>query len=117
MASTGALEHANPIERTASCPSDCPLVYVCRKCKGSNKLLHYLRRETTATVTTVRCQKVCESPVAGLRVFGRMEWFERADGPKAIKALVQLASGAAPDKLPKPLKKRRSKKRSGRPPR
>ncbi|MEX2587389.1 MAG: hypothetical protein WD602_05265 [Actinomycetota bacterium] len=77
----------------------------------------YLHEHSGATVQTVRCQKVCESPVAGLRIDGRMEWFERVDGPKALRALASLASGWAPDQLPKSLRKRRSKKRSGRPPR
>lgn len=120
MAKTSTLEDtrpAAPAGLTDACPTDCPLVYLCRKCKGSDAVAGYLRRETPATVTTVRCQKVCESPVAGLQVDGRMEWFERVDGPKALRALASLASGWAPDQLPKCLKKRRSKKRSGHPPR
>lgn len=120
MAKTSTLEDtrsAAPAGLADACPSDCALVYLCRKCKGSEAVAGYLRRETPATVTTVRCQKVCESPVAGLEVDGRMEWFERADGPKALNALALLASGRAPGQLPKCLKKRRSKKRSGRAPR
>lgn len=110
--------YQNPRTGSAdSCPTDCALVYLCRKCKGSDALAGYLRRETPATVITVRCQKVCESPVAGLQVAGRMEWFEKADGPKALQALALLASGRVPDRLPKCLQKRRSKKHSGRPPR
>lgn len=119
MAKSNTLEDtaADPTGLAGACPTDCPLVYLCRKCKGSDAVAGYLRRETSATVTTVRCQKVCESPVAGLQVDGRMEWFERVDGPKALQALASLASGWVPEQLPKCLKKRRSKKRSGHPPR
>lgn len=105
------------VQTTASCPGDCPLVFVCRKCEHHEDVMHDLRRTTKARIMTVRCQKVCESPVAGLRFRGRMEWFERVDGPKALQGLAQLLSGDPPERLPKALKKRRSKKRSGRPPR
>lgn len=101
----------------ASCADDCPLVYLCRKCKHHDAVAGYLSEHTRAKIETVRCQKVCESPVAGLRIKGRMEWFERVDGPKALRALASLASGLEPYRLPKSLRKRRSKKRSGRPPR
>jgi hypothetical protein len=96
-----------------SCPSDCPLVFVCRKCKHSEEVVDFLHTRTSATVKTVRCQKVCDGPVAGLRVDGRMEWFEKMDGSKQLKAMVCLIEQRPPKKLPKPLKKRRSRARSG----
>jgi hypothetical protein len=91
----------------------CPLVLVCRKCEGSENVTKFLLKRTKASVRTVRCQKVCESPVAGLLVAGRMEWFERMDGAKPLKAMAELLLQKPPSKLPKPLKKRRSRKRSG----
>jgi hypothetical protein len=100
------------IHRAKGCAA-CPLVLVCRKCKRSEDVLKFLLRRTDASVRTVRCQKVCEGPVAGLHVDGRMEWFERMDGAKPLKAMVELLSQKPPTKLPKPLKKRRSRERSG----
>lgn len=96
-----------------ACSSECPLVVVCRKCKGSQGLISYLLEHTRADVRTVRCQKVCEEPVAGLRVAGRMEWFERLDGSKQRKAMAELIRQEPPAKLPKALRKRRSRARSG----
>ena len=64
------------------------------------------------TVRLVRCQKICSGPVAGLVVKGRLEWFERLRGPKSRRALVHLAATGGP--LPKRLRKRRVRKRSGR---
>ena len=93
--------------------ADCPLVLVCRKCDDSSDVIAFLSKKTRAEVRTVRCQKVCESPVAGLQVDGRMEWFERMDGGKALKAMAELLKQKPPKRLPKPLKKRRSKERSG----
>jgi len=100
-----------------ACHSDCPLVVVCRKCKGHEEVIAFLQRHTRAEVRTVRCQKVCEEPVAGLRVDGRMEYFEKVDGPKQLKALAELLRQKPPTRLPKALKKRRSRERSGRLPR
>lgn len=93
--------------------NECPLVVVCRKCDDSAEVISFLQKHTKAAVRTVRCQKVCESPVAGLRVDGRMEWFERMDGSKALKSLAELLRQKPPKKLPKRLKRRRSKARSG----
>ncbi len=90
-------------------------VFVCRKCKQHECILRYLEKQTDACVKTVRCQKVCDSPVAGLRVDGRWEWFGPVDGPKQLKALASLVAGDA--SIPKPLKKCRSRGRSGAAPR
>ena len=100
------------VDPAKSC-AGCPLVLVCRKCDGSDKVLEFLLTRTKSNVRTVRCQKVCEGPVAGLRVDGRMEWFEKMDGSKQLKAMQELLGQKPPRKLSKPLKKRRSRERSG----
>jgi hypothetical protein len=46
-----------------------------------------------------------------------MEWFERVDGLKELAALVRLTNKGKSDTVPKPLRKRRVKKHSGRAPR
>jgi hypothetical protein len=109
LSDAGRKALAEPGEGCAACP----LVLVCRKCKKSEDVVKFLLRRTKASVRTVRCQKVCESPVAGLLVAGRMEWFERMDGAKALKTMAELLLQKPPSKLPKPLKKRRSRERSG----
>lgn len=95
--------------------SDCPLVtvLVCRKCKGSDKVVDFLSSQTRASIRTVRCQKVCEGPVAGVSIRGRMEWFGRMKGNKALTAMAALANVSSPKKVPKPLRKRVCPERSG----
>lgn len=95
--------------------SDCPLVtvLVCRKCKGSDKVVDFLATQTRANVKTVRCQKVCEGPVAGLSIRGRLEWFGKMKGPKALSAMAALTSVSTPKKIPKTLRKRLAHERSG----
>lgn len=96
--------------------ADCPLVtvLVCRKCKGGDKVVDFLAKQTRASVKTVRCQKVCEGPVAGISIRGRMEWFGKMKGPKALNALAGLTKVSSPKKLPKTLRKRIDHDRSGR---
>lgn len=98
----------------AAC-ADCPLVtvLVCRKCKGSDKVIEFLAAHSRANVKTVRCQKVCEGPVAGLALQGRMEWFGRLKGPKQLEAMAALTNGGSKKKVPKTLRKRLSEDRSG----
>jgi hypothetical protein len=86
-------------------------VLVCRKCKGHECIVAYLQKQTDASVKTVRCQKVCDSPTAGMRVEGEWEWFGPVKGHKKLKALALLAEGAS--SVPKPLEKCRSRGRSG----
>ncbi len=95
--------------------ASCPLVtvLVCRKCKGSDRVVDFLATHSRANVKTVRCQKVCEGPVAGLLVKGRMEWFGRLKGSKQLVAIASLAGTASPGKVPKGLRKRMSQDRSG----
>ena len=44
-----------------------------------------------------------------------MEWFERVDDVKSIASLVKLARRNGHAKVPKPLRKHRLRRRSGRP--
>ena len=90
-------------------------VFVCRKCKQHECIVRYLEKHTDACVKTARCQKVCDSPVAGLRVDGRWEWFGSLEKAKQLEALAALAEGEA--SIPKALRKCRSKDRSGSVPR
>jgi hypothetical protein len=86
-------------------------VLVCRKCKQHECIVQYLQKQTGAGVRIVRCQKVCDSPVAGLRVDGRWEWFGPLEKAKQLEALGRLVDGET--SIPKPLKKCRSRDRSG----
>jgi hypothetical protein len=90
---------------------------VCRKCKNHDCLTDILRTHADVSLQLVKCQKICHGPVVGLPIDGRMEWFERVDGVKEIAALVRMTHRGKTDAIPKPLKKRRVKKRSGRAPR
>jgi len=94
-----------------------PTVFLCKECEGHRRVWCALDQETRATIVKVGCQKVCHGPVAGLKVDGRLEWFEELDSSKAVDALVKLVNGGGDGKLPPPLAKRRSPKRSGRRPR
>jgi hypothetical protein len=94
-----------------------PTVAVCRKCKNHECLTEILESHADVSLRLVKCQKICHGPVVGLPVDGRMEWFERVDGVKEVAALVRITRNGHHDSIPKPLKKRRVKKYSGRPPR
>lgn len=114
MAKSSVLDTADRKALSArSCPSGCPLVIVCRKCDHHGQVIDYLAKNTNADIKTVRCQKVCEGPVAGLKVDGRMEWFEEMDGKPQLKALACLAGQRPASKMPKILKKCRFRERSG----
>lgn len=92
-------------------------IAVCRKCKNHECLTQILEERTDVSLELVKCQKICHGPVVGLPIAGRMEWFERVDGVKALAALVRITKNGHRDTIPKPLKKRRVKKHAGRPPR
>jgi hypothetical protein len=92
-------------------------VTVCRKCKNHDCLTDILHERTDVSVQLVKCQKICHGPVVGLPIAGKMEWFERVNGLQEVAALVRLTHKGNADAVPKPLKRRRVKKRSGRPPR
>lgn len=68
-------------------------VYVCtgKHCRRRNeKLLAELEAAEWAEVEPVKCQSICEGPVAGVQVQGALEWFERVRGPKRRAALRTL---------------------------
>jgi hypothetical protein len=91
-------------------------INVCRKCKRQDCLVDILEQhDHDLVVRNVRCQKICHGPVVGLEVDGRMEWFERVDDIRSIAALLLLVRRTDRTKIPKPLRKHRVKKRSGRP--
>ena len=92
-------------------------VNVCRKCKNHDCIVDILRRRTDVSVELVRCQKICHGPVVGLPVAGKMEWFEKVERLREVAALVLVTSKRGNGSIPKPLRKRRLKKRSGRAPR
>ncbi len=91
-----------------------PRVYVCtggscrKPRKGFRKLLMALEDE--ARVERVKCQKICDGPVAGLSVRGCIVWFGELDSRKRRDALLELIQTG---RLPRCLKKRRAPKRSG----
>ena len=92
-------------------------MYVCRKCKHHDCLVEVVEAHADVKLQMVRCQKICHGPVVGVEVGGRMEWFERVSSVHELAALLKMTRGKRADKVPKPLKKRRVKKYSGRPPR
>jgi hypothetical protein len=92
-------------------------VFVCTKCKHNECIVGPLLKYTDVKVRGVRCQKVCDHPVAGLVVNGRFEWFGRLDRAKPMAGLIELVRHGGNAKVVRPLAKRRSAKRSGRPPR
>jgi len=88
---------------------------VCRKCKRNECLLEILESRSDFSVRRVRCQKICHGPVIGLEIAGRMEWFERVDDVKSIASLVKFGRRTSEhSKVPKPLRKHRLRRRSGR---
>ena len=93
-----------------------PTIYVCRKCKHSKDLQKAIERGSDATVKLVGCQDVCQQPVAGTRVDGRLEWFGGLDKAKRQRALVDLLN-EQPRHIPEALDKARETKRSGKGPR
>ena len=92
-----------------------PTVFVCRgtTCRH-HKAYDELRAaiDAVADVADVRCQRVCDGPVAGAAIEGSLEWFKCVDSEKARRQMVDLVAGSG--RLRHSLKKRRVKKRSGR---
>lgn len=92
-----------------------PTVFVCRgsSCrhdKGFHELCQQL--EAVADISEVRCQRICDGPVAGAAVNGSLEWFERLRSEKAQGAFVEFVAGSG--HMRHTLEKRRIAKRSGR---
>lgn len=92
-----------------------PLVYVCEgsDCREERRALRKLLEalEGVARVERVRCQKICDGPVAGTEVDGTLEWFEELDSRKRREALIALLEEG---ELRRRLAKRRVGKRRGR---
>ncbi len=92
-----------------------PRVYVCEKrgCgKKADRRALLAELDGVAEVVPVRCQSVCDGPVAGLVVAGRLQWFERVRKRKARAGVVALLEGRRVS-LPGALAKRRVPKRAG----
>ena len=92
-----------------------PTVFVChgstcRHHKGYDDLRAAIG--VVADVADVRCQRVCDGPLAGAAIEGSLVWFKSVDSEKARRQLVDLVAGSG--RLRHSLKKRRVKKRSGR---
>ena len=92
-----------------------PRVFVCteRGCgKRSDHRALAAELEAAVEVVGVPCQSVCEGPVAGVVVDGRLQWFGEVRTGKARAALRRVAEeGSGP--LPGSLTKRRRPKRAG----
>lgn len=65
-----------------------------------------------AEVEHVRCQRICDGPVAGVAIDGMLEWFERLRSEKAQRRFVDLVTGRG--HMRPSLAKRRVGKRAGR---
>lgn len=92
-----------------------PRVFVCaeRGCgKRSEHRALAAALEGAVEVVDVPCQSVCEGPVAGVVVDGRLQWFREVRTGKARAALRRVADGGS-GPLPGPLAKRRRPKRAG----
>ncbi len=91
-----------------------PTVHVCggsdcqKQKKAGRKLAALL--DGHAGVEVVGCQKVCDGPVVGLEVRGRLEWFGEIRGGEVRRALSRWLQDG---RIRKPHRKRRVKKRSG----
>jgi hypothetical protein len=88
-------------------------VYVCKKCDGAKRLLRDLQERTDASPRFVGCQKVCSDHVVGLRVHGRLTWFEQVDSKPRRRALRRLVDGADHGAIPDALERLVVRKRSG----
>ena len=92
-----------------------PTVFVChgstcRHEKGFQELSE--RLVGVADISEVRCQRICDGPVAGAAVNGALEWFKRVRTEKVQARFVDLVAGSG--KMRHSLEKRRVEKRSGR---
>ena len=63
-----------------------------------------------ARVVHARCQKICDGPIAGVEVDGRLEWFARIDDKSLRSDFIDVVKGR---EVSKRLQKRRSPDRSG----
>ena len=80
----------------------------CRKRSPETAALRELLEDAGLSCELVRCQKICKAPVVGLTINGTVQWFGKVRGKSGRKALRRfLRTGDGP------LRKLRSKKRSG----
>lgn len=92
-----------------------PRVYVCTERGCGKRSAHRAlaaELEGVVEVVGVACQSVCDGPVAGVVVAGRLEWFEEVRSPKARAGVVRLARDGS-STVPGALAKRRRPKRAG----
>lgn len=91
-----------------------PEVYVCRgkSCREDRRAFAKLvaSLDGVARLRRVKCQKICEGPVAGTQVDGALEWFEALDTGKRRAALRRLLETG---EVGRRLKRRRVAKRRG----
>ena len=91
-----------------------PRVYLCwgGSCRKERTAFRRLEAalEGEARVKPVKCQKICDGPVAGVSVDGTLQWFEELDSRKRTDAFLSVVrTGEVPAKL----KKRCVAKRKG----
>ena len=93
---------------------DKPRVYLCKggSCRKAGKAFRRLSTalEASARVEPVKCQKICDGPVAGVSVDGTLQWFEELGSRKRADAFVAVVRTGEVSPL---LKKRRVAKRRG----
>src|SRR5689334_12611113 len=92
-----------------------PRCYVCtgKDCRRDDGFKE-LRRDLdkVAKVREVDCQDMCDGPVAGVVLDGRVEWFEKIRKERYRTAVIELVTGER-DSVPNVLKARWAKKHSG----
>ena len=92
-----------------------PVLYLCRgeDCRHAAKAGARLVKAVgdRGRVIEVGCQKICEGPVCGLEVDGRLQWFARVDSDKARDGVRAALEGKP---LARALEKRRRDERQGR---
>ena len=91
-----------------------PKVLICRgkDCRKKKEANRRLRQDVSevASVTDVKCQKICDGPVLGVKVDGDWEWFKKIKKRYDRKAvLVAIQEG----RLTKGARRKRVKSRSG----
>ena len=91
-----------------------PRVYLCKgsSCRKQRKAFRRLEAalEGAARLQPVKCQKICDGPVAGLVVDGSLQWFEELTSRKRTDAFL---SAVRTGEVPAKLKKRCVSKRRG----
>ena len=79
----------------------------CRRAKGFDGLCRAVGRHQR-----VRCQKVCDGPVAGFELNGVLSWFDKLRSPKRWASLDKArTSGRMGERLAKRHRKKRDGKR------